>query len=102
MAFGINPVLSEYPVAGDTWSAKVDGGDFAVYGATGTSTVLGVQKVTVPAGTFQALAVRTTLTQRGFPFGSGTRTTWFAPDRGMVKLRFKHGDGSTSLVELTK
>ena len=102
MSFGINPVLGEYPVAGDAWSVGAGSSEFAVYGVTGKSTVLGVQKVTVPAGTFRALAVRTTMKQRGFPFGSGTRTSWFAPDRGLVKLQFKHGDGSTSLVELTK
>jgi hypothetical protein len=56
----------------------------------------------VPAGTFQALAVRSTLTQAGFPFGSGTRTAWFSPKRGLVKLVFAHRDGSTSTVVLTK
>ena len=56
--------------------------------------ILGVQTVKVPAGTFQALAVRTTLTQPGFQFGSGTRTSWFAPGKGLVKLVFRHGDGS--------
>jgi hypothetical protein len=40
------------------------------------------------------------LTQPGFKFGSGTRTMWFAPDVGLVKLVFKHGDGSVSTVEL--
>jgi hypothetical protein len=61
-----------------------------------------VQTVHVPAGTFSALAVRTTLTQPGFPFGSGTRTCWFAPGKGLVKLTFKHRDGSTSQVVLIK
>ena len=56
----------------------------------------------VPAGTFQALVVRSTLKQTGFPFGSGTRTSWFAPNRGLVKLCFQHGDGSVSTVELVK
>ncbi len=56
----------------------------------------------MPAGTFRALAVQTTLTQPGFPFGSGTRTTWFAPGVGLVKLVFRHGDGSVSQVELLK
>jgi hypothetical protein len=102
MSFGINPLLSEYPAAGDNWSVDTNSADYAVYGVVGSSTVLGVQTITVPAGTFKALAVRTTMKQPGFPFGSGTRTTWFASDRGMVKLQFKHGDGSTSLVELTK
>ena len=62
--------------------------------------MLGLQTVTVPAGTFRALAVRSTLVQKGFPFGSGTRTAWFAPGRGLVKLVFQHGDGSVSDVEL--
>jgi hypothetical protein len=42
------------------------------------------------------------LTQRGIPFGSGRRTMWFAPDRGLVKLTFAHRDGSTSVVELIR
>jgi hypothetical protein len=67
---------------------------------TGTSRVVGVRTVKVPAGTFPALVVSTTLKQPGFPFGSGTRTMWFAPDRGLVKLEFRHADGSVSLVEL--
>jgi hypothetical protein len=64
--------------------------------------VLGIQTVHVPAGTFRALAVRSTLRQAGFPFGSGTRTSWFAPGRGLVKLVFQHGDGTVSDVELLK
>jgi hypothetical protein len=40
--------------------------------------------------------------QKGFPFGSGTRTSWFAPGRGLVKLVFQHGDGSVSDVELLR
>jgi hypothetical protein len=102
MVYGVNPVLSEYAKAGDSWSVNTAGRDFAVFGATGTSRVLGVQKVKVPAGRFSAIAVRTTLKQAGYPFGSGTRTSWFAPGRGLVKLVFAHGDGSTSVVELTK
>jgi hypothetical protein len=102
MTYGINPLLDSYPKTGDAWSVDPNGRDFSVYGATGTSTVLGVQTVTVPAGTFHALAVRTKLVEAGFPFGSGTRTMWFAPGRGLVKLVFSHGDGSTSIVELTK
>ena len=66
------------------------------------STIVGVRKVTVPGGTFSALVVRSTLKQAGFPFGSGTRTSWFAPKRGLVKLEFRHDDGSVSLVELLR
>jgi hypothetical protein len=102
MVFGVNPILSEYPKVGDTWSVATGGRDYAVFGATGSSKVLGIRKVKVRAGTFRALAVQTKLKQPGFPFGSGTRTTYFAPGRGLVKLVFAHGDGSTSVVELTK
>jgi hypothetical protein len=102
MVFGVNPIFSEYPAKGDTWSVNPGGRDFAIFGARGTSKILGVQKVKVPAGAFSALAVQTKLTQAGFPFGSGTRTAWFAQGRGLVKLVFAHGDGSTSVVVLTK
>jgi len=42
--------------------------------------------------------VTSSLEQAGFPFGSGTRTCWFAPGVGLVKLVFRHGDGSVSTV----
>jgi len=76
--------------------------DFSVFGVTGTTRILGVQRVRVPAGRFSALAVRSTLKQQGFPFGSGTRTSYFAHGKGLVKLVFKHGDGSTSVVQLLR
>jgi hypothetical protein len=102
MNFGFNPILPSYAKAGATWASSPTGTDFANYGVTGSSTILGVQTVKVPAGTFKALVVRTALKQPGFAFGSGTRTCWFAPGRGLVKLVFKHGDGSTSQVVLVK
>ena len=102
MLYGLNPIIDEYPTAGDTWSVKPNGRDFAVFGAAATTKVLGIQTVKVPAGTFRALAIRTVLKQPGFPFGSGTRTDWFAAGRGLVKLVFSHADGSTSVVVRTK
>ena len=54
------------------------------------------------AGRFRALVVRTKMVQPGFKFGSGTRTCWFAPGKGLVKLVFAHGDGSTSQIVLIK
>jgi hypothetical protein len=100
MTFGFSPVLPAYPKPGDTWSSDLKSRDFAVYGVNGSTRVVGVQKVTVPKGTYQALVVTSTLAQPGFKFGSGTRTMWFAPDIGLVKLVFKHGDGSVSTVQL--
>ena len=102
LTFGFNPVLPAYPTRGAAWSADPNGRDFSVYGVTGGSRVVGIQKVKVPAGTFQALVVTSSLRQAGYPFGSGTRTAWFAAGRGLVKLVFRHGDHSTSVVELLK
>jgi hypothetical protein len=102
MTFGFNPVIPAYPAAGDAWAGKASGRDFSVYGVTGSTAVAGVQTVKVPAGTFRALVVRSVLRQAGFPFGSGTRTSWFAPGKGLVKLVFHHGDGSVSTVELVR
>jgi hypothetical protein len=102
MTFGFNPVLPAYPAAGEAWSADQPSRDFTTYGVTGDARVLGVQSVKVPAGTFHALAVVSTLTQKGGPYGSGTRTAWFAPGKGLVKLVFNHADGSISTVELVK
>ena len=101
MTYGFNPVLYAYPQAGDKW-ASGDARDSALYGVTGTTTVIGVRTVTVPAGTFKALELQSQLTQRGYRFGSGVRTMWFAAGKGLVKLVFKHRDGSTTLVQLLK
>src|SRR5262245_15411985 len=98
MNFGFNPVVPPDDRAGAAWSSDRGSRDFDVYGVDGTARVLGVQSVTVPAGTFEALAVRTTLKQAGYPWGSGVRTAWFAPGKGLVKLVFRHGDGSVSQV----
>ena len=102
MTYGFSPLFPAYPAAGASWASDANSRDFSVYGVTGSSRVAGVQKVRVPAGTFDALVVTSTLRQAGFPFGSGTRTMWFAPGKGLVKLQFKHGDGSVSVVELVK
>jgi hypothetical protein len=102
MIFGLNPILEAYPAQGQTWSAKSPSRDFSVYGVTGTTRVLGVRRVRVPAGRFTALAVQSRLRQRGYPFGSGTRTSYFVAGKGLVKLVFRHGDGSTSTVELVR
>jgi hypothetical protein len=102
MNFGFNPLLTAYPAAGQIWGSKNPSRDFSTFGVNGSSKVLGIQKVKVPGGTFDALAVRASLSQPGFKFGSGTRTSWFAPGKGLVKLVFRHGDGSVSTVVLLK
>ena len=102
MTFGFNPVIPAYPANGTTWASDPNSRDFSVYGVNGSSRVVGIQKVTVPAGTFDALVVTSNLSQPGFTFGSGIRTMWFAAGKGLVKLQFRHGDGSVSVVELLK
>jgi hypothetical protein len=98
MIYGMNPILSAYPHAGESWTAKNPSRDFSVFGVTGTTTVVGIRRVKVPAGTFDALVLRSTLSQAGYRFGSGTRTSYFAPNKGLVKLVFRHADKSVSTV----
>jgi hypothetical protein len=102
MTFGFNPVLPAYPSVGAAWGSDPAGRDFAIYGVTGSSKIVGIRDVKVPKGRYKALVVTSSLNQPGFPFGSGTRTMWFAPDIGLVRLEFRHRDGSISIVERTK
>lgn len=102
MVYGFNPVLTIGPVTGDTWRSSRDSRDWKVYGVTGQSRVLAPQKVKTPSGTYTAVGVRSRLLQARFPFGSGTRTSWFADGVGLVKLVFRHNDGSVSTVERVK
>jgi len=95
-------VLPAYATPGAAWSSDTNGRDYAIYGVTGTTRVVGVQKVKTAAGRFDALVVTSTLRQPGFAFGSGTRTMWFAAGKGLVKLVFRHGDRSVSTVELMR
>lgn len=99
MVFGFNPVLPAYPARGDTWRGTRSGRDHATFGVTGTTEVVGFRLVKTPLGRLRALAVRSRLRQPGYRFGSGTRTSYFAADRGLVKLVFRHRDGSVSTVE---
>ena len=98
MTYGMNPILSAYPQVGENWAVKSPSRDFSVFGVTGSTTVAGIQRVKVPAGTFNALVLRSTLNQAGYRFGSGTRTSYFAAGKGLVKLVFRHRDGSVSTV----
>ena len=98
LTYGLNPILRATPAVGDTWATSRSSDDFRTFGVDGTTRVTGMQRVTVPAGTFRALVVTSRLTQKGYRFGSGTRTSWFAPGKGLVKLVFAHADGSVSTV----
>jgi hypothetical protein len=99
MTYGFNPVMTAYPAAGQSWTVATNSRDYAVYGVKGGSKIIGFRTVKVPAGRYRALVVQSDLSQQGYPYGSGRRTSWFAPDVGLVKLRFAHRDGSVSVVE---
>jgi len=99
VAFGFNAVLPAYAQRGQTWRAQRDGRDCKIFGVLGRSTVVGTRTVKTPLGRIRAVEVESTLRQKGFPFGSGRRTMYFAPNRGLVKLVFRHRDGSMSTVQ---
>jgi hypothetical protein len=98
MTYGFNPVLPAFPKKNQLWRGTRKGRDYGVFGVTGTTKVIGDSRVRTPAGTYTALLVQSRLTQKGFPYGSGVRRSWFAPGVGLVKLEFRHGDGSVSTV----
>jgi hypothetical protein len=100
MLYGFNPIIPAYAVPGTVWGSKVPSRDFSVFGVTGSTKVLGMRRVKVGKRTYNALAVESKLTQKGFRFGSGTRMSYFVADKGLVKLVFRHGDGSVSTVQL--
>jgi hypothetical protein len=102
MLYGFNPILPAYAIPGAKWGSQVPSRDYSTFGVTGFTTVVGLQKVKVPAGTFRALVLESKLTQKGFKFGSGTRLSYFAPNKGLVKLVFRHADGSVSTVQLVR
>jgi hypothetical protein len=102
MTYGFNPVIPAYGAKGQTWHSSPDSKDWQIYGVTGVSKLIGRHRIHTPAGRFRAIGVRSTLRQKGYPFGSGTRTSWFAPGTGLVKLVFRHRDGSVSTVERLK
>lgn len=97
MTYGFNPVLPP----GACWRSG-SRYDKRVYGVRGSTRVIGVRRVRVPAGTFRALEVKSWLTQRGHRYGSGVRTMRFAAGRGLVKLVFRHRDRSTTPVQLIR
>jgi hypothetical protein len=101
MIYGFNPVLPAYPVPGTVLHSG-NARDRRIFGATGRTRVVGVRTITVPAGRFRALELRSVLNQPGSRFGSGVRTMWFAAGRGLVKLVFAHRDRSTSVITLLK
>jgi hypothetical protein len=100
MLYGFNPILPAYAIPGTLWGSKVPSRDFSVFGVTGSTKVLGLRTVKVGKKTYSALAVESKLMQKGFKFGSGTRMSYFVADKGLVKLVFRHGDGSVSTVQL--
>jgi hypothetical protein len=100
MTFGFNPVVPIAAQRGTSWRSTREGRDWTLFRVTGVSKVVGTRtKVRTRAGRFRTTVVRSRLVQRGHRFGSGTRTSYFAAGKGLVKLTFRHRDGSVSVVE---
>jgi hypothetical protein len=100
MTFGFNPIVPIGATRGTTWRSTREGRDWKLFRVTGVSRVISTRRrVRTKAGRFRTTVVRSRLRQRGHPFGSGTRTSYLAAGRGLVKLVFRHRDGSVSTVE---
>ena len=99
MVYGFNPVVPAYAEAGQTWIGQPRSRDYKIFGVRGRSVVVGTRRVRTPLGRLRTVVVESRLRQKGYPFGSGRRTMYFAQDRGLVKLVFRHRDGSVSTVE---
>jgi hypothetical protein len=103
MIYGFNPVIPGYPVRGTVWKSSTTSRDYSIFGVSGSTRILGTRTLKVGRRTYEkVLVVHSKLVQKGFPFGSGTRTSYFAPGRGLVKLVFRHGDRSVSTVQLVR
>jgi hypothetical protein len=80
---------------GDRWESpfSIDGDRRADY----VMTVLGVEEVTVPAGTFKAIRVEQVSTDFVTKTVNQTITTWYAPGVGPVRIIYR-GGSSRDLV----
>ena len=86
MTYGFGPVLPAYPTAGTTWSSESPSRDFSVYGVTAARRRSSASAGEGPGGDVRRARHPQHAQAAGFPFGSGTRTMWFAPGKGLVKL----------------
>ena len=88
MVFGYNPILPVPAEKGALWRSAREGRDWRLFGVTGVSRVIGTnRRVRTPAGLFRTTVVRSRLTQRGYRFGSGTRTTLVRGGQGAREAR---------------
>jgi hypothetical protein len=99
MSWGFNPILPAFPEKGQLWRANKNSRDYSIFGVSGFTKIVGTERVTVAGKRYRALEVVSRMRQAGYAFGSGTRTMWFVKNKGLVKLVFRHNDGSVSTVE---
>jgi hypothetical protein len=99
MTFGLSTVLPAFPEPRMTWVRGEDSRDYKVYGVDGRSQVLGIRRVKTRDGRVNALVVRSVLKQKRSKFGDGVRLSFFQRGKGLVKLWFRHGDGSVSIID---
>ena len=102
MIYGFGPIVPIGERAGYSWASSRANNDWQTFGVTGRSKIVGTRVIKVRRRKFSTVVVRSTLTQAGFRYGSGTRKMYFAAGTGLVKLVLRHRDGSVSTVELIK
>ena len=82
MIYGMNPIFTRVSrTRAERWATKNPSRDYSTFGVSGSTTIVGVRRVTVPAGSFDALVVQSTLTQAGFKYGSGRARRGSRPAR---------------------
>ena len=101
MDFGFNPVLTAVPGRGRRAGApRRSSSEFKTYGVNGTTKVLGVQKVTVPAGNVRGARRAQHAYAARLPVRKRHAHVLVRAGQGLVKLVFDHGDKSVSTVVL--
>ena len=61
---------------------------------------IGVERVTVPAGTFEAMKIKTSTSFNGVPAMHGTE--WWVKEVGMVKATYDAGSGTEDVVTVAR
>jgi hypothetical protein len=65
-----------------------------------TRTAIGIERVTVPAGRFEAMKIKAVTSFKGVPVMSGTE--WWVKDIGMVKSTYDGGSGVEDITTVAR
>ena len=96
-AYMPNNFLKNNFSVGDSWSGS--GTFVGTEDYSATTYVIGIEEISVPAGTFSCIKLKTEFNSSN-DYLNGTRYMWLAKDVGIVKLVYQHSDGSVTYGEL--